>query len=259
MRGKTRACLTAVVILAVFALAWMAGYQLRAQGGQWQPYTIVRTADSTNSATGHQLHRLEIIARRSDGSRVDIDSSDPGTRSQFGNREIVLTSEHKRIDVNDYVKMMSTYYIDSIANSPTDPMCGLSRYAPSAKATFKGEHEILGYRTIMIQTDNGPFLTTDSKSPDLACETLQMSEYERQQNGEPTGRRFELIATEVLRGEPDPSLFRIPPSYAEALPSEVSKAVSGLHPEQPPTDRMLENYQMEDRRYMENHRLRGVQ
>jgi hypothetical protein len=155
--------------------------------------------------------------------------------------------------------MMSTYYAESFAHPPTDPMCGLSEYSPTAKAVLKGEQKILGYKTVIIQTENGPFLTVDSKSPDLACETLQMSEYERLPTGEPTGRRFELIATRLLRGEPDPTLYRIPNDYAEVPPSKIFQAVAAMHPRQPPSDSMIRSYQVRDQQYLDNRRRNGLQ
>jgi hypothetical protein len=195
--SKAKAVYASTIGLVVLvALVWVISYELRAQSERWTPYTIVRAETSTNSVTANSLNKFIVVARRSDGSRVELDSSDPDRRVLSGTRNIVLASDRKRIDVHDDVKMMSTYYLDSVDRPPSDPNCGLSRLAVTAKPALIAHIRVAGFNTVEIRTESGPYVTLDWKAPDLACETLRMSEYERAEDGTPTGRRFELTATD---------------------------------------------------------------
>ncbi|MCW5979981.1 MAG: hypothetical protein KIT09_18005 [Bryobacteraceae bacterium] len=218
-------------------------------------FTIVRAEKSADTANV-ALERLVVEARRADGSRITADASDAGDSRHYGVRQVTLVPQRKKVTVDDALQATTTWYAPpapAIQPADPDPQCGFARLAASVKPVLRGEETILGYRTVVIQTEEGPYLNKVWQAPDLRCATLKMTEERRDADtGQITGR-FELYAVSVRIGAPDPKLFEIPDSYVEKSPSEMNRA-NAAKLGRTLTAKRLEALGREDRRYFDNHR-----
>lgn len=136
-------------------------------------------------------------------------------------------------------------------------MCGFSHLAPVAIPVWKGYDEIYGYKTAVIQTEQASlYRNTVWKAPALDCQTLKMVEDRLDAASQVIGH-FELQASKITLGPPDPRLFTIPEEYPERTPMEIEIARRKTLGLPDLTGHMLERLQQMDKEYWENHRATG--
>ncbi|HYM13825.1 MAG TPA: hypothetical protein VEU62_24005 [Bryobacterales bacterium] len=225
----------------------------------WKEFSVRRVERSTTLINGLSHERTVLEAQRADGSRVLADVADGGRATAFSTRVITLVPSRRTIFVDDRLAATTTHFdLSQRAYRPTtDPQCGFTRLTQKAKPRVKGEEDVLGFRTVVIQTESGPFLTTDWKAPDLGCATLRMTEERRDGPRGDATARFELSAVSVTVGSPDPALFEVPASYTEGSPSQLANASAARMGRAVP-ERALKRLAERDQRYFENHRQAGV-
>ena len=115
----------------------------------------------------------------------------------------------------------------------------------------------------MIQTEeqvgDDVFLHTDWRAPDLDCVVLRSVEDRRESNGKITGH-FEIQATKVTLGTPDPRLFELPDDYLERSPSQMHAELTQNRDMDPVAAYPVgtnERLAREDQRYFANHQSVG--
>lgn len=265
----TKTIQSAVLIASCLAIASLThvigGQRLHAVSLKFKEFTIVR-AERSQGRSPHTLNRVLLEAQRADGSRVsgEVVAGNPGQPSR---RFVFLAPERIRAEVNDDLRAKTTYYMTDLpAPRPpaADPQCGFSRLSPSSNPRFQGEAEVLGYRTMVIQTearmDNGEsYLHTDWKAPELDCAVLKVVEDRRDDAGKVTGH-FEMQAIEVAVGTPAANLFDVPGDYTEMPPSQMHAAQleksGGLASRMPVN--VKKRLEREDQKYFDNHRAAGI-
>jgi hypothetical protein len=252
MRSEIKTALSVVIAFVVVVAATVL---IKGQaGGVWKEFTIERIERSVSVPAGNPFEQVVLEAQRADGSRVN-DNKTAGVRNIF------LVPGGKNVKVNDLLRATTTLYRSS--NSTPQPpafdaQCGFSRIVPRANPLLKGTAEVLGYKAVMIETQEAPYVSTVWKAPDLDCATLKITEDRRDENGVVVGR-FETQTLSIKMGTPDPALFDIPTSYSEQSPLEMHKAwavkkgLSGVPPQC-----ARKSLQQSEQRYRENHEGSGV-
>ncbi len=145
--------LAGLCILAGGSLVWIAG---QGDSPTWKEFTLTTVSRSIAVPNGHSAGMVEVQAHRSDGAKVTL-------QKQYGVRDIILPQQGKAIKVTDSTKTTTTFYNASLSRRRPpayDAQCGFSRLVSTAKPVLKGEDTVLGYRTIVIQTETGPYSTT---------------------------------------------------------------------------------------------------
>lgn len=176
--------------------------------------------------------------------------------------------ERIHVKVNDSLRARTTlYFKDTPAPRPPslDSQCGLSRLAAVAKPSYRGEAEVLGFRTVVIQTEQRiesgeSFLRTEWTAPDLDCAILKAVEDRRDNTGNITGH-FEIQAVKVTVGTPNPKLFEVPQDYAEKSPSQMYEALIAKFDNhgRPVSENMRRTLERKDQEYYANHQAAGLE
>ena len=191
----------------------------QAQNGVWKQFTIEKVEKSAGQPAGNASEQIELAAQRSDGSQVTFHKT-------AGVRDIYLAPTGEAVKVSDFLKAKTTLYRKK--TSPRQPpaydsLCGLSLIAPGANPVLKGTDEVLGYKTVVIETQQAPYVNTIWRAPELGCAALKVSEDRRDEHGAVIGH-FEMQALSIKEGAPDRALFTIPTSYTERSPREMHRA-----------------------------------
>lgn len=181
------------------------------------------------------------VARRSDGSTVYI-SYGPAWLGRETSRTIRYI-DGSSVVVTEWLGFNSTRPLslgdrwDEFRKSVLYPPANCVRYDGE---TLKGFGEIAGERVAIVVSRPRQSLwdaantmrTTDYRAVELACENL---EYTIEEQSHVDGSRKIMTKGRLVSltlGEPDPSLFEIPPSPTEVLEWEFYKY---LHPHSPGT------------------------
>jgi len=231
----------------------------------WKEFTIVR---NEGSHTRVEIARVTFDAQRRDGSRSTGDYTPfsstpapmtPGYQGGGEGRFVVLRLEGRRVSVDDRAHVTTTLFMTPNSSGPGTPdqMCGFTQIGPAFKPAYLGTDKILGFKAIVSQTEQGPFLTKVWKVPDLDCSVLRMSEDRRDAEGKVNGH-FESVAVSVTLGAPDPRLFTIPADYVELSPAQrdgASRQARGIVGG--PPDQASKSIQDNETRYHENHERFG--
>jgi hypothetical protein len=232
-----------------------------AQSQNFPEFTI---ETDERSSGGQNTKRSIFQAQRADGSRAEGELQN-GVLSG-GPRHLSLIDKSMKITVSDDIRGKTTwYYKDAPARRwiKPDSKCGMSHLSPRTKPTYLGDAQILGFRTVMIQTEyqvgTETFVNVNWQSPDLDCRSLKVAEDRRDASGNVTGH-FESEAVRVILGTPALKLFEVPPEYSEMSPSHMRnvileksgdvRAMSNQH--------IIERLDREDKSYYENHSHAGV-
>lgn len=259
-----------VLITACLAVAGVThvirGQLLHAVSADFKEFTITKTETSggPNSAT---TQRVVFAAHRLDGStasgEVAPDEGSVPARQRF----VWLVPERVRVTVNDSLRARTTLYFKDVpAPHPPapDPHCGFSQLAAAARPSLKGEADVLGFRTVVIQTeeqtDSGEsFLHTDWRAPDLDCTVLRTTEDRRDKTGNITGH-FEMQTMKVAMGPPAPKLFQVPQDYVENSPSQMYDAlIAKFGNAGSVCQNMRRTMERSDEQYFANHKAAGIE
>ena len=196
----------AAAVILVAAISGLVRSRVAAQNLGSREFTIIR---SEISNTKIPMKLMSFDAQRGDGAQATGDyiiPNGPADIQHLHTRLVVLPSTGERISIDDIAHARTTMYTTP-AGRPTsaDPTCGFGKIGAAVKPVLKGTEEILGFKTVVTQTDDGPYLTTTWKAPDLDCKVVKMTEDRRDQNGTITGH-FELQALQITLGPPHASL-----------------------------------------------------
>ena len=192
------------------------------------PMTIVERELVNNS-----LEADRSIAIRRDGA-VSIRSLKSGKHNTGTEaRNLTMPNERKYVVIADAVGAVSTFYFDEAAAArartvAVSPRCENLR----DESTLTGQESLLGYQTYKfemkpVQINGIEKRETIWLAPILDCRPLRFEVW----NIDPKGssiRSFLRTATSIVVGDPDASLFVIPPDFREVPPSQASRELREL-------------------------------
>ncbi len=224
---------------------------------QAEPFYLERTvfaADISGDVTGTpSLYRMEIVARRSDGTTARLKSMGPFASPPFVRDVTFLDGRH--VTLFDSIKVRTTWpqaiseelggLRQALIRSPRD--CGAS--PPIALVGFDhvGDLEVAVKQSIIP----GKFRVTRWAAPKLGCEALYDKSEALQKDGS-FRIAWEAKVSQLTLDEPDPRLFDIGEDFSELTPSEGQRLlVRGMGLRLPPAEeRQLEREGREaDRQY----------
>jgi len=255
-----------VAVLAAVSLGIAGVAHVRAASVNFAEFTVIR-AETSQGSSPTLMKRSVLQAQRADGSQVSGEVA-PGQLEVPARRSIRLNPERMIVEVNENLRAMTTMYF-KVGPPPQrlapDPKCGFSRISASASQVYIGEEVVLGYKTVVIQSEerigdnenSESYLRREWRAPDLDCTVVRLIEDRRDNSGAVTGH-FELQPVKVTPGPPDPRLFQIPQDYSEKSPSQMwdaFEATPGSH--RPAPTKMRERLERENQRYYANHRAMG--
>ncbi len=245
---------TGVLLVAAITIV-IRGQLISRNAASWKEFTIVQRQVTRTLPGGAVFETFQFQAQRSDGSTAEGQAATPSHPRLFRPRHVVLKTKGERVLIDDSARVKTTWFFEPKASSPSaDPVCGFHTLSASAKPALKGEENVLGFRTVVIQTEIGhEFLTTVWRAPDLDCTVVKMTEVRRNERGDVTGR-FELEPTLITVGPPDAKQFDVPPDYVEKSPVETELARRAGDPRSPRGDNLPASLQQLESRYQENHR-----
>ena len=188
-------------------------------------FTIIIREGTRTLPGGSWQNSVMFYAQRSDGSWAKGPYASSDQTAHGSVRSVLFRPNGQRVLVDDTQRLKSTRNVSlsPLEARAADPMCGLSSIGPKLKPRYKGTVQIMGFKAVIIETQEGPLLHTDWKSPDLDCYEIKTTEERRDDAGELIGQ-FEREAVDIKTVTPDPKYFTIPEEYREASPSEMEAA-----------------------------------
>ncbi|MGE5646733.1 MAG: hypothetical protein ACM336_13170 [Acidobacteriota bacterium] len=166
-----------------------------------------------------------VQAYRADSSRATA----PIDRSSSQARSVTLLPEGMKVDISDRGELKSTRYFRVPPGTKTfrawrGPRC---EYQGGIPLAYKGQDvingfEVYGYETVREEPPSKKILRTAWFAKDLGCYEMKLHEEVQDGSGKVISV-FERTAVKITPGDPDPSLFDVPPSYREVPPSEMER------------------------------------
>ncbi|HLW84859.1 MAG TPA: hypothetical protein VKR60_06545 [Candidatus Sulfotelmatobacter sp.] len=204
--------------------------------GTVKPFTATVSEVKFNS-NGVARHReTYVVGFRADGSNVtDYHRTLPNGQTS----EVKMVEDVKagrRVAVDYPTESTSTYPL------PSNYSAMMARLASACGANAaSNEPPILGYQVVLVHEGhtygNGASNVRDHwEAPALNCFALRSVEFATRKPGE-SAPHNEAEVTNILLGEPDPTLFSIPQTFVERSPSERHAEFErrfGLHAPTPP-------------------------
>jgi hypothetical protein len=166
---------------------------------------------------------------------VQVEIRHPKEDSGTNLKIIVNPITKTRIVADDITRSVTTTYL-------SDPSAAKLQQKPtSCTEDPNPEHStLLGYDVLKVvdkvPSDSGKMVpirirTESWVSPELDCLALKRSVYVTKDGPEVLTNLHEI--TNLVVGDPDPSLFAVPAGYTERSPSAVMSEYNRLHPEAP--------------------------
>jgi hypothetical protein len=207
------------VAIASSAATWVAFSQTD-YGIPAFTYELVQTIYPTDGSSAPVIKR-ETHALRSDGSTMVFHHIATANGATYGLRQIDDLKAQRRTFVNDGAQTTATSLIsqervDQVRRGP-GRLCGL----PAAtEVTMWNGYEALRHVAASVSSPELGGRSHEMERwlvPVLGCAPVRML---KRDNGQ---LRVNYSAENIRIGEPDPALFRIPPHYVEAAPSEMHR------------------------------------
>jgi hypothetical protein len=130
----------------------------------------------------------------------------------------------RRIDVFDPISAKTTYYLPMGATFGGNRRGNVTQCAVSAQDQILGSEMMLNVRVIRLVRVGNDREWTRWSAPDFNCQQLaQVIVWRDPKTGAATGKSS-YTPTSVVAGEPDASIFSIPPNYTEKAPPAVQLA-----------------------------------
>ncbi|WP_031498694.1 hypothetical protein [Bryobacter aggregatus] len=225
-----------LVVAASSVLAWLSGpffgsYVVQAQEAQHSPKLVSLVANQTTtsySPTGEVRDSFRsTIARRSDGSQVEIRHFQGPEGKPAENRLLLDVPGLKRISVSGPAESITTYKMDQAAiaqkiAATVDPRCGLEEGAE--RITVLGVEALHAYKTIGHQKRE------IWRAPSLGCFELKAIATQTLTDGREARTVVDTLSLE--QREPDPAMFQVP-AWPEMSPSEVYRSIQRRYPNIP--------------------------
>lgn len=179
-------------------------------------------------------------AVRGDGSNAMVDNS---LTARMGER---------RVTVNDYTKRVR--WSTSLAGRTVTTLPMTERVASRVhyEQCDEGEvgtiasYEVRRQRNIMRNQETGEvfWILERWRAPELGCVALRTARYDKNEK-----LTHDRIATNILLGEPDPTLFQVPVDYVESSPLEAQQQLVELGVDSPLRPENLRLMDRAERRY----------
>jgi hypothetical protein len=198
--------------------------RIAAAQGIATPFVLEREVYSFQEDESGRLMNKETIARRSDGTTVEVRNGGLPEWGMFVRK--ITHLDGRSITLCDQIKGKSTWPIP-----PTEVVATLKKQIldPPDNCVFPGhtlvkeEDVILNHKVAVIAIDSlGTVRVTDWRAPDLGCTSLQYRVEERLPDGS-----WKVVAEArpvILEiGEPRADLFEPGEGYNEVKPSELER------------------------------------
>lgn len=206
----------------VLGSAWMA---IRAQtrSSAYPEYQVTIVTNMTSETRPPSDLPVSITTTwfgRSDGSKgtktVEVHNGRPCTTTTTWDNRTGL-----QVTASDCVRMKNSAPFTSLPF----PSASVETCAPVLMSAFKGPETIGSLKVERFEEDGPSYKSTGFYAPSLGCLRVRAISYAKAADGHVKGTSTQE-PVEVKLGTPDPTLFAIPDSYREVLPSERRNALS---------------------------------
>jgi hypothetical protein len=157
------------------------------------------------------------VYRKADGSISQIEETE-GPRNVRGTSQTIAgPAEVSWKTAESYIGTFTTMYLDQRQfQNLAEVNFGTCAILTDESVKRVGESHFLGVKVIEVEEPTGrASVLRRSVAPDLGCFSLQTLDMER------GVVRTITQATELILGEPDPQVFRVPDTYSEVSPLEL--------------------------------------
>lgn len=194
------------------------------QTTSFEPFTAVLVTSHEDNTGARNDTETSLTAVRSDGSRAEM-SVAVGNESE-GTKTLLDVTNKRRVTIDPKTASQTTYPMSAAAVE--DALRG--HLCPGQ---LKGEHStMLGYDVVKV-TDLMPNTPAAQQrvdlwiAPALNCFPLREEAFLLKE-GEVKARNISTVIS-ISKGDPDPTLFQVPPGLTERSPSAVMAARAKLH------------------------------
>lgn len=230
MRFALLIALTLVLGVGLLFLATRVPTTAKAQASE--PFVLqrlIRVPDATGRLV---FHKMELIARRSDGASAFVESVGPeGATAQV--RRLTYP-DRTSVSIFDTLKVKTTWTQQKNVLPPTQD-CN-----PGKPFSFLRYDTIFGYRVAVIQgfLKNTAYRITRWASPEFGCEDLYYTSELVDSEGAVVKLSLESKMTSLTKGEPDVRLFDPGTAFEEVKPSDAeARLLKSLNIEEDPAER----------------------
>ena len=178
-------------------------------------------------------------AVRGDGSNAMVDNS------------LMARTGERRVTVNDYTKRVG--WGTSLVGRSVTTVRMVERAVPAVhyeqcddgEVSTLGQYEVTKDRHIVRKEGDEVLWIMDRwRAPELGCVTLRTVRYDKDEK-----LTHDRVATNIVIGEPDPTLFQVPAGYVESSPLEAQQKLIDLGVASPLRPENLSLMDRAERRY----------
>ena len=246
-----RTFVSAALVPAVFVIAQNPLVVIAHAEPKITPFTAERWAYSYSKTPSGAIVEKEVTAVSRTGSRAQVVtmSLDDSLDSASYVLRTVERMDRFFARVIDELRLVSSNYLPNTDRLTRNAVLAAQGCIDPAQNSLALGHARVGdFDTVVLQTNTASSLrVTRWFSPTLGCFVLQQKNERIQADGS-----YRLINEYKLHniqtGEPDATLFEVPPSYAEVRPSEQERKLFDHLGRTPPAS-ILEQWAQEDREY----------
>jgi len=232
---RTAAWTLVVIALGVFSYWVSRAVTVRAERGEWVPFTAAMVERSySGSSTKPSNIENYVYARRRDGSWVRDTKRQIMPDGGWGDMRVVEDySSGSRTTVDPGTESLVTYPYSAKS------VARLSAAPAACSADPNAQHAtLLGYDTVIVRRNlAGPpgevTKATYWRAPTLNCFALKEVVTLECETCPPARNTREALL--VSEGDPSPTLFEIPAGYVERTPSQVFAEFARRFPARPQT------------------------
>lgn len=195
-------------------------------------FTATRRDVAYDQSGAQKLDQTIILAVRGDGSTVrSVTVMKPGGRGLAEQRTVTDLHRGAEISVSGVTESLTTFPLSPkvVLRLKARAVNGCQNVDRSDKSTILG-YNVFRFTYNSKLFDNSIMKTEEWVAPDLNCMPLKAVVRVGKSEAEMRLSNVEEV-TEIKMGEPDASLFAIPPSYTELTPSQVTEEFNRRYPE----------------------------
>jgi hypothetical protein len=180
---------------------------------------------------------------RGDGSSAMVDDS------------LLASMGERRVTVSDYTERVG--WVTSLFGRTVTTLPMAERVVPRVhyEQCDEGEvgtiasYEVRQQRNIMRNQETGEvfWILERWRAPELGCVALRTARYDKNEK-----LTHDRIATNILLGEPDPTLFQVPEGYVESSPMQAQQKLVDLGADSPFGEDALDIVERAERRYWDS-------
>jgi hypothetical protein len=176
-------------------------------------------------------------AVRGDGSTAMVDTS---LMARMGERRVTVNDYTKRVGWDTSLVGRTVTTVPMVESEVQYEQCDEGEVGTIAS------YEVRQQRNIMRNQKTGEvsWILERWRAPELGCVTLRTVRYDRDEK-----LTHDRVATNIVLGEPDPTLFQVPEDYVESSPLEAYQKLVDLGVASPFRPEHLSLMDRAERRY----------